>query len=127
LHVWGFSVGVRVYDPQLKKLDPRTVNGISLAVENSNGFRFYCPSQTPRIVEAINAKCIEGLNMCGSNVPTKIDWEETQNSDTTSMNKNTLIVFQENQHDFLGEQSNSRTTTTSRRTYQCGACSSTSR
>jgi hypothetical protein len=46
-----------------------------------------CPSHTPRIVEAKNAKFIEALDISGSNVPQKIEWEETQNSDTTSMIK----------------------------------------
>ena len=88
-HILGCPVEVRVYNPQLKKLDPRTVNGYFIGyAENSKGYRFYCPSHTPRIVEARNAKFIEALDISGSNVPRKIQWEETWNLDTTSMNQN---------------------------------------
>jgi hypothetical protein len=56
-------------------LDPRTrtVNGYFIGyVENSKGYRFYCPSHIHRIVEARNAKFIEALDISGSNGPQKI-------------------------------------------------------
>ena len=44
-HIWGCPVEVRVYNPQLKKFDPRTVSGYFIGyAENSKGYRFYCPS-----------------------------------------------------------------------------------
>ena len=67
LHVWGCPVEVRVYNPHIKKLDERTVSGffIGYAV-NSKGFSFYCPSHTPNIVEARNAKFLEEHEISGS-------------------------------------------------------------
>jgi hypothetical protein len=86
-HIWGCPVEVRVYNPQLKKLDPRTVSRYFIGyAENSKGYRFYCPSHTPKIVETRNAKFIEALDISGSNVPRKIEWEETRNSDTIFVN-----------------------------------------
>jgi hypothetical protein len=76
-HIWGCPVEVRVYNPQLKILYPRTVSGYFIGyAENSKGYRFYRPSYMPRIVEARNAKFIEALDISGSNVPRKIEWEE---------------------------------------------------
>jgi hypothetical protein len=62
LHIWGCPTEVEIYNPIMKKLNPRTSNGhfISYAV-NSKGFRFYCPSHSTKIVESINAKFLEDL------------------------------------------------------------------
>ena len=77
LHIWGCSVEVRIYNPHIKKLDPRTTSGyfIGYAV-NSKGFRFYCPSHTPRIVEARNAKFLEDFELSGNAFPRRIEFEE---------------------------------------------------
>ena len=45
---------------------------------NSKGFRFYCPSHTPRIVEARNAKFLEDFELSGSSFPIRIEFEEAQ-------------------------------------------------
>jgi hypothetical protein len=53
---------VRIYNPNLRKLDPRTTSGFFMGYAvNSKGFRFYCPSYSLRIVESINAKFIEDV------------------------------------------------------------------
>ena len=53
LHIWDCPVEVSVYNPHLKKLDPRTISGFFIGyAENSKGFRFYCPSHALIIVEA---------------------------------------------------------------------------
>ena len=60
LHIWGYPAEVRIYNPNMKKLDPRTTSGYFIGyVVNSKGFRFYCPSNNTRIVESINAKYLE--------------------------------------------------------------------
>ena len=79
LHIWGCSVEVRIYNPHIKKLDPRTTSRYFIGyVVNSKGFRFYCPSHTPRTVEARNAKFLEDFELSGSSFPRRIEFEEAQ-------------------------------------------------
>ena len=53
VRVWGCPSEVRVYNPQEKKLDPRTISGFFIGYpEGSKGYMFYCPSHTTRIVES---------------------------------------------------------------------------
>jgi hypothetical protein len=41
--VWGCPSEVRIYNPQEKKLDPRTISGYFIRyAERSKGYRFYC-------------------------------------------------------------------------------------
>ena len=43
--VWGCPFEVRIYNPQEKKLDPRTISGYFIGyAERSKWYRFYCPS-----------------------------------------------------------------------------------
>ncbi|KAL6322358.1 hypothetical protein AAG906_007911 [Vitis piasezkii] len=52
-HVWGCKVEVRPYNPQSKKLDPKTISGFFVGYcIGSRGSRFYCPSHTTRIIES---------------------------------------------------------------------------
>ena len=60
IRIWGCSSEVRIYNPQEKKLDPRTISGYFIGYgERSKGYRFYCPSHNTRIVESRNAKFLE--------------------------------------------------------------------
>jgi hypothetical protein len=43
---------------------------------NSKGFRFYCPSHNPKIVESINAKFIEDIEHSAH--PHLVELEEAQ-------------------------------------------------
>ena len=44
-HVWGCKVEVRSYNPQFKKLHPKTINWYFIGYfMGSRSFRFYCPS-----------------------------------------------------------------------------------
>ena len=98
-HIWGCPVEVKVYNPQLKKLDPRTVSGYFIGyAEKSKGYKFYCPSHTPRIVEARNAKFIEGVDINGS-IPRKIEWKESRDLDTIPVNKDKMVIIQDNPDD----------------------------
>ena len=55
-HVWGCKVEVRPYNPQSKKLDPKTISGYFIGYYvGSRGSRFYCPSHTIRVIESDRA------------------------------------------------------------------------
>ncbi|KAL3506907.1 hypothetical protein ACH5RR_032289 [Cinchona calisaya] len=65
--IWGCPSEVRVYNPQEKKLDPRTMSEYFIGyAERSKGYRFYCPSNSTRIVESRNAKFLENDLISGS-------------------------------------------------------------
>ncbi|RVW82657.1 Retrovirus-related Pol polyprotein from transposon TNT 1-94 [Vitis vinifera] len=85
MRVWGCSFEVRIYNPQEKKLDPRTISGYFIGyAEKSKGYRFYCPSHNTRIVESRNAKFLEYDLVGGSdqfrNIVSDIDHTESQPS-----------------------------------------------
>lgn len=67
MYVQGCPVEVRIYNPNLRKLDPRTISGnfIGYAI-NSKGYRLYYPYHTSKIVEARNAKFLENHENSGS-------------------------------------------------------------
>jgi hypothetical protein len=93
---------VRIYNSNIKKLDPMTTSGhfISYAV-NSKGFRFYCPSNNTRIVESMNAKFLEDLEHSGSAYPQMIELKEAQELTDAPLSKGRLIMFKEIQTDCL--------------------------
>ncbi|RVW67331.1 Retrovirus-related Pol polyprotein from transposon TNT 1-94 [Vitis vinifera] len=65
--IWGCPSEVRVYNPQEKKLDPRTFSAYFIGyAEGSKGYRFYYPSHNIRIVELRNAKFLENDLISGS-------------------------------------------------------------
>ena len=58
---------MRIYNPQEKKPDPRTISGYFIGyVERSKGYIFYCPSHNTMIVESRNAKFLENDLISGS-------------------------------------------------------------
>ena len=51
-HVWGYKVEVRMYNPQSKKLDLKTISEYFIGYcVGSRGSKFYCPSHTTRVIE----------------------------------------------------------------------------
>ena len=67
IRVWGCPFEVRIYNPQEKKRDPRTISGHFIGyTEKFRGYIFYCPSNTTRIVELRNAKVLENDLIGGS-------------------------------------------------------------
>ena len=50
--VWDYKAKVQIYNPQIKKLDPKTINDyfVNYCI-GSRGSKFFCPSHTTRIVE----------------------------------------------------------------------------
>ena len=58
---------MRIYNPQEKKLDLRTISGYFIRyAEKSKGYRFYCPSHTTRIVGSRNVKFLDNDLISGS-------------------------------------------------------------
>ncbi|RVW85756.1 hypothetical protein CK203_033387 [Vitis vinifera] len=83
MRVWECSSEVRIYNPQEKKLDPRTISGYLIGYdEKSKGYRFYCPSHNIKIVESRNAKFLDYDLVSGSNqfrnIVSDIDHTESQ-------------------------------------------------
>eukprot|EP00253_Pinus_taeda_P032487 PITA_32487 len=77
MRVWGCPSEVRIYNPQEKKLDPRTISGYFIGyVERSKGYKFYCPSHNTKIVESRNAKFLEN----DLNIVSEKDHSESQPS-----------------------------------------------
>ena len=61
------SSKVRVYNPQERKLDPRTISRYFIGyTERSKSYKFYCPSHSTRIVESRNAKFLKNDLISGS-------------------------------------------------------------
>ena len=83
MRVWGCPSGVRIYNPQEKKLDPRTISGYFIGyVKRSKGYRFYCPYHITRIVESRNVKFLENDLISGSDqlrdLSSEIDYIKSQ-------------------------------------------------
>ena len=58
--VWGCSSKVRIHNPKESKLDPWTIIGYSIGyTEISKGYKFYCLSNSTRVVESRNAKFLK--------------------------------------------------------------------
>ncbi|RVX08125.1 Retrovirus-related Pol polyprotein from transposon TNT 1-94 [Vitis vinifera] len=77
-HVWGCKAEVRPYNPQSKKLDPKTISGFFVGYcIGSRGSRFYCPSHTTRIIESDRAVYFEDeVNVDPNFVPREIPFGE---------------------------------------------------
>lgn len=90
VRVWGCPSEVRVYNPQERKLDPRTISGFFIGYpEGSKGYRFYCPSHTTRIVESRNAKFIEYDQISGRDRSLVIDHTDISSSSGTDLGNDT--------------------------------------
>jgi hypothetical protein len=56
LRVWGCPAKARLFNPQQKKLDTKTVSCHFIGYPNlSKGYRFYCPSRHTKFVETRQA------------------------------------------------------------------------
>ena len=98
--IWECSSEVRIYNPQEKKLDPRTISGYFIGyTEMYKEYRFYCPSHSTRSVESRNAKFLEYDLVSGNDQFRNIvsDMNHTESQLSTSNDKlfvvhNTLQV-----------------------------------
>ena len=96
---------MRVYNPQLKKLDERTISGFFIGyVVNSKGFRFYCPSHSPKIVEARNAKFLEEHEVSVSGSTQVVELKEIREPLMVPLYTENLNANQLNSHELLEEQ-----------------------
>ena len=67
LSSWDCPAEAKVFNPQIKKLDSRTISCYFVGYpERSKGYRFYCPNHTTRIVETRDAEFLENGEISGS-------------------------------------------------------------
>jgi hypothetical protein len=77
LRVWGSPAEAKVFNPNIGKLDPKTVSCHFIGYpEKSKGFRFYCPDRYTKFVETRHAIFLEDEMMRGSMVAREIVLEE---------------------------------------------------
>jgi hypothetical protein len=52
LHVWGCPAEAKIFNSQLRKLDPKTISCYFIGYpEKSKGYRFYCPECTTKFAD----------------------------------------------------------------------------
>jgi hypothetical protein len=77
LRVWGSPAEAKVLNPNIGKLDPKTVSCYFIGYpEKSKGFRFYCSDRYTKFIETRHVVFLEDEMMRGSTVTRKIDLEE---------------------------------------------------
>ena len=77
LRVWGSPAEAKVFNPNIGKLDPKTVSCHFIGYpEKSKGFCFYCPDRHTKFVEMRHAVFLEDEMIRGSMVAREIDLEE---------------------------------------------------
>src|SRR3954469_15746239 len=77
LRVWGSPAEAKVFNPNIAKLDPKTVSCHFIGYpDKSKGYRFYCPDRYPKFVETRHGVFLEDELMRGSTVAREIDLEE---------------------------------------------------
>ncbi|RVX03582.1 hypothetical protein CK203_027914 [Vitis vinifera] len=96
--VWECLSEVRVYNPQEKKLDPRTISVYFIGyTERSKGYRFYCPSHSTRIVESRNAKFLENDLISGRKCDTTL--RISTKARKTTIPSDYVVYLQESDYD----------------------------
>ena len=91
--IWGCPFEVRIYNPQEKKLDPRTISGYFIGYdESSKGYKFYCPSHSTRIVESRNAMFFENDLISGSDQTRNIVSEKDHSDFQPSTSSDRLVI-----------------------------------
>jgi hypothetical protein len=77
LHVWGCPAEVKLFNPSIRKLDPKTISCHFIGYpDKSKGFRFYCPDRYIKIVETRYTVLLEDEVIRGSTIPREIRLEE---------------------------------------------------
>ena len=95
MRIWGCPSEVRIYNPQEKKLDLRTICGYFVGnAEKSKGYKFYYPHHSLRFVESRNAKFLENDLACGNDLFSKREQPSTS--------KDRLVIIQNIPHVQMG-------------------------
>jgi hypothetical protein len=69
LHVWGYPAEAKVFNPNIGKLDSKTISyHFTGYPERSKGYRFYCPDRHTKIIETRHAVFLEDNMIRGSMV-----------------------------------------------------------
>jgi len=94
MHTWGCSSEVRIYNPQEKKLDLRTISGYFIRyAERSKGYRFYYPCHITRIMESRNVKFLENDLISWSDQLRDLDFEIDHIESQPSTSSEQLVVI----------------------------------
>ena len=84
MRIWECLSEVRIYNPQEKKLDPRTISGYFIGfAEKSKSYRFYYPHHSLRFVESRNAMFLENDLASGSDLFSEREQPSTSNERLT--------------------------------------------
>ena len=103
VRIWGCPCEIRIYNPQEKKLDPRTISGYFIGyAERSKAYRFYCPSYHTRFMESRNAKFLENDLISGRDLSQNICLEKDHSDTQLTTSENHVIVI----HNVPQDQSN---------------------
>ena len=94
MRVWGCPAEVRPYDPNLKKLDFKTVSAFFVGyADKSKGYRFYCPTHSMRIVESKRVVFLEEGTDIGKNMQTEeFAFEEERPGNPTSSTSLDIVI-----------------------------------
>jgi hypothetical protein len=77
LRVWGCPAKARLFNPQQKKLDTKTVSCHFIGYpDQSKGYRFYRPSRHTKFVETRQVVFLEDAEISGSFPTREISFEE---------------------------------------------------
>jgi hypothetical protein len=81
LHIWGCPVEAKIFNPQLGKLDTKTISYHFIGYpDKSKGYRFYCPERSTKYVDTRHVVFLE-CDMSFS--PQDINLEEIRTYDST--------------------------------------------
>lgn len=76
LKVWGCPAEAKLFDPQHKKLDSKTVSCHFIGYpDKSKGYKFYCPGRSTKFIETRHAVFLEDSDIYGC-APRDISLEE---------------------------------------------------
>ena len=77
LHVWGCPAEARVFNPNMGKLDPKTISCHFIGyLDKSKAYPFSCPNQFTKFVDTRHAVFLESDMMKGEITPRQIDLEK---------------------------------------------------
>jgi hypothetical protein len=77
LKVWGCPAEAKLFDPQQKKLDSKTISCHFIGYpDKSKGYKFYCPGRHTKFIETRHAVFLEDSGISGSFPKRDISLEE---------------------------------------------------